>query len=82
MTGAADSVRVAVVWVPKETQLIRLMARDRIDETTALARIAAQSGVMTDIPAGESYGGSPAIPVRDWHRRTIALDRLSKKRPE
>lgn len=43
------------------------------------AKIAAKSGVMNDIPPGISYGGSPAIPVRDWHRQTIALSKLAKK---
>ncbi len=42
------------------------------------AKIAAKSGVMNDIPAGSSYGGSPAVPVVDWHRQTIALSRLIK----
>ena len=42
------------------------------------AKVAAKSGVMTDIPSGASYGGSPAIPVNDWHRQTIALSRIIK----
>lgn len=42
------------------------------------AKIAAKSGVMNDVPAGTSYGGTPAIPVVDWHRQTIALQRLIK----
>lgn len=42
------------------------------------ARIAAQSGVMNDIPAQTSYGGSPAQPIKDWHRQTIALSHLVK----
>lgn len=42
------------------------------------AKIAAKSGVMHDIPAGASYGGYPAIPVVDWHRQTIAVQRLTK----
>ena len=42
------------------------------------AKIAAKSGVMNDIPVGAAYGGSPAIPVVDWHRQTIALSRLIK----
>lgn len=41
-------------------------------------KIAAKAGVMSDIPSGASYGGSPAIPVVDWHRQTIALQRLIK----
>lgn len=41
-------------------------------------KIAAKSGVMGDIPPGSSYGGTPAVPVVDWHRQTIALQRLIK----
>jgi UDP-3-O-[3-hydroxymyristoyl] glucosamine N-acyltransferase len=44
------------------------------------AKIAAQSGVMTDVPAGATYGGSPAIPTRDWHRQTVAVSRMAKKK--
>jgi UDP-3-O-[3-hydroxymyristoyl] glucosamine N-acyltransferase len=44
------------------------------------ARIAARSGVMTDIPPGETYGGAPAVPVKDWHRQTATIAKLSKKR--
>lgn len=43
------------------------------------ARIAAQAGVMEDIPAGQAYGGSPAMPVKDWHRQTIAVKKLISK---
>jgi UDP-3-O-[3-hydroxymyristoyl] glucosamine N-acyltransferase len=45
-------------------------------------RIAAQSGVMTDIPPGESYGGSPALPSQDWHRQTVAIAKLAKRKGE
>jgi len=40
------------------------------------AKVAAQSGVITDIPPGSTFGGYPAQPVRDWHRQTVALSRL------
>ncbi len=43
------------------------------------AKIAAQSGVMHDIPPGSTQGGSPAVPVRDWHRQTIAVAKIAKK---
>lgn len=39
-------------------------------------KIAAQSGLMRDVSAGETIAGSPAVPVRDWHKQTIALQRL------
>lgn len=42
------------------------------------ARLAAKSGVLSDVPPGAAYGGSPAMPVRDWHRQTIALSKLIK----
>ena len=44
----------------------------------AKAKLAAQAGVMTDIPVGASYGGSPAVPVKDWHRQTVMVAKLSK----
>ncbi len=46
----------------------------------AKAKLAAQSGVMVDIPAGATYGGSPAVPIKDWHRQTVAMSKLIKKR--
>lgn len=45
----------------------------------AKARLAAQSGVAGDIPAGATYGGAPAVPIRDWHRQTRTLARLIKR---
>jgi len=40
------------------------------------ARIAAQSGVMKDIPAGQEMMGSPAMPKKESMRQIIALKRL------
>jgi UDP-3-O-[3-hydroxymyristoyl] glucosamine N-acyltransferase len=42
------------------------------------ARIAAQSGVMADVPAGASYFGYPARPHREALRGVAALYRLAK----
>jgi UDP-3-O-[3-hydroxymyristoyl] glucosamine N-acyltransferase len=46
------------------------------------AKLAARAGVITDVPAGETYGGFPAIPVRDWHRQTVAMAKLTKKKED
>jgi UDP-3-O-[3-hydroxymyristoyl] glucosamine N-acyltransferase len=46
------------------------------------AKLAARSGVMADIAPGDTYGGTPAVPVRDWHRQTVALAKLVKKKEE
>jgi UDP-3-O-[3-hydroxymyristoyl] glucosamine N-acyltransferase len=40
------------------------------------ARIAARSGIMRDVPEGETWGGVPAVPIRQWHRQTALLTRL------
>jgi UDP-3-O-[3-hydroxymyristoyl] glucosamine N-acyltransferase len=45
------------------------------------ARIAAYSGVMSDVPAGETFTGAPAIPHREWARQTVAFRRLTEQRP-
>jgi UDP-3-O-[3-hydroxymyristoyl] glucosamine N-acyltransferase len=37
------------------------------------ARLAAGSGVIQDIADGETVGGYPAVPVRQWHRQTLTL---------
>jgi UDP-3-O-[3-hydroxymyristoyl] glucosamine N-acyltransferase len=42
------------------------------------ARIAAKSGVIHDVAPGETIGGYPAMPIRQWHRQTVALARLTK----
>jgi len=42
-------------------------------------QIAAQSGVMRDVPPGIRVGGSPALPVREWHRQTVTLANLAAK---
>jgi UDP-3-O-[3-hydroxymyristoyl] glucosamine N-acyltransferase len=44
------------------------------------ARIAAQSGVMRDIEPGATVGGSPAVPIMDYHRQTASLSKLARKK--
>lgn len=43
-------------------------------------KIAAQSGLMRDVTDGDTVAGSPAVPVRDWHKQTIALQRLIREK--
>ena len=43
------------------------------------ARIGAQAGVMRDVPAGEEYIGSPAMPIKQFMRQIIKLNHLIKK---
>jgi UDP-3-O-[3-hydroxymyristoyl] glucosamine N-acyltransferase len=42
------------------------------------ARIAAAAGLMRDIPAGETWGGFPAMPARQWMRQVAWLARASR----
>lgn len=42
-------------------------------------QIAAGSGVMNNIPPNTVHGGSPSVPIRDWHRQNVVLRKLSKK---
>ncbi|OSQ37938.1 UDP-3-O-(3-hydroxymyristoyl)glucosamine N-acyltransferase [Thalassospira mesophila] len=44
------------------------------------AKIAAQSGVMKDMKPGDVVGGSPAVAMMDYHKQTIALSRLIRKK--
>ncbi len=46
------------------------------------ARIAAQSGIMKSVPAGQEQMGSPALPIRDFMKQVALLKRLIKKDKE
>lgn len=43
-------------------------------------KVAAQSGLSKDLEDGAVVGGYPAVPIQDWHRQTIALSRLIKRK--
>lgn len=43
-------------------------------------RIAAQSGVMRDVESGETIAGTPAVPIKQWHRQTVSLSKLTQKK--
>lgn len=43
------------------------------------AQIAAKAGVMRDVPAGERWGGAPAMPLRAWLRHVAAMERLAAR---
>jgi UDP-3-O-[3-hydroxymyristoyl] glucosamine N-acyltransferase len=44
------------------------------------ARIGAAGGVMKNIPAGETWGGMPARPIRHWLKETAWLSRMAHRR--
>lgn len=43
------------------------------------AKIGADAAVMKDVPAGESWAGSPARPIRTWLRQSAWLARASRR---
>jgi UDP-3-O-[3-hydroxymyristoyl] glucosamine N-acyltransferase len=44
------------------------------------AQVMAAAGLMHDIPAGETWGGIPAVPGRQWFRQVAWLTRNSQSR--
>ncbi len=45
----------------------------------ARARVGGRSGVMTDVPAGESWCGYPAVPVKEWLRSAVIVRKLARR---
>lgn len=45
------------------------------------AQIGAQSGVMTDVPPGAKFGGSPAKAMREYMREVATLAKLTERKP-
>jgi UDP-3-O-[3-hydroxymyristoyl] glucosamine N-acyltransferase len=43
------------------------------------AQIAADAGLMRDVPAGERWGGSPGRPVRDWLKEMTWLKKMTRE---
>ena len=43
------------------------------------AQIAASSGVMTDVPAGGRWGGTPAQPIKEFFRELTTLRKMAAK---
>ncbi len=46
------------------------------------ARIAAQAGVIADVPAGASLAGSPALPRLEFFRQVAVLKRMAARRAD
>ncbi|OJX81004.1 UDP-3-O-(3-hydroxymyristoyl)glucosamine N-acyltransferase [Magnetospirillum sp. 64-120] len=46
------------------------------------AKIMAQSGVIGDIPAGQTYGGYPAVPRMEWLRQQALLSKLARDKKQ
>jgi UDP-3-O-[3-hydroxymyristoyl] glucosamine N-acyltransferase len=44
------------------------------------AQIGAQSGVTSDVPRGERWGGYPAKPISSWAREVALLKRLTRRK--
>jgi len=46
----------------------------------SMVNVAAQSGVAQNVAPKEIIGGSPAVPIKQWHRQTIAVKKLASRK--
>ena len=44
------------------------------------AQIAAQSGILQDVPAGSRLMGTPAVPLKEYFRQVVTLQKLAKQK--
>ncbi len=42
---------------------------------------ASRSSIYEDVPAGQTWGGFPAKPHKQWLREVVAIKRLGARRP-
>lgn len=45
-------------------------------------RLAARCAVTRDLQGGEAYGGTPAVPIRQWRRQVAAINRLGRRKDD
>ncbi|MCX8501964.1 MAG: UDP-3-O-(3-hydroxymyristoyl)glucosamine N-acyltransferase [Alphaproteobacteria bacterium] len=45
------------------------------------ATLAARAGVMTSVGAGETFAGTPAMPIKEHFRQVATLKQIAKRRP-
>jgi UDP-3-O-[3-hydroxymyristoyl] glucosamine N-acyltransferase len=45
------------------------------------AQVSVGALILSDIPAGARWGGSPAVPLREWARSNVMLRRLARREP-
>jgi UDP-3-O-[3-hydroxymyristoyl] glucosamine N-acyltransferase len=46
------------------------------------ARIGGRAGVMRDVGEKEAVAGTPAVPIREWHRQSLALEKMASRKPD
>ncbi len=44
------------------------------------SQFAARTGILRDMPAGGRYGGFPAVPMTQWLRQLVTLERLTNRK--
>jgi UDP-3-O-[3-hydroxymyristoyl] glucosamine N-acyltransferase len=44
------------------------------------AQLAARTAVTRDLPGDATYGGVPAVPIREWRRQVAAIMRLGRRK--
>ena len=45
----------------------------------SFSKIAAQSGIAKNLPENSEVGGSPAVPIMQYHRQSVALKKMTKR---
>ena len=81
--GAAIAAQSALSGSVRIGDFVLIAGQVGVAEHLAIgdgARIAGQTGVIRDIEPGATYGGTPAVPIRQWHRQSAHLARLARGR--
>ena len=79
--GTVIAAQSAVAGSAKVGEYVQIAGQVGVADHRAVgdgARLAGQAGVTRDLEGGGTYGGTPAVPIRQWHRQSAQLARLAR----
>jgi len=79
--GTVIAAQTALAGSAKIGEFVQIAGQVGVADHRAVGdgvRLAGQTGVTRDLEPGGTWGGTPAVPIRQWHRQSAHLARLAR----